>query len=161
MGKLICISLLAVLLVSSCYSRKTVPSNLEELPPQVKDIIVTPLDIPVDYEVIGQVEVTKGRTTDIKGLYQELGNECSKMGGDMVINVQAGQETGDKRKAYPTLPKGYGENPFQTPLYAVPYAWGKGTIIKLKDENKRKAYWDAKKKEHLGEACSIVGLPNP
>ena len=116
MGKLICISLLPVLLLSSCYGKKTVHSGLEELPPQVKDVIVTPLDIPVDYEVIGQVEVTKGRTADIKGLYQELGNECSKMGGDMVINVQAGQETGDTRKAYPTLPKGYGENPFQTSI---------------------------------------------
>jgi len=161
MWKLICTSLLAVLLLSSCYSKKTVSNALEELPPRVEDIIVTPLDIPVDYEVIGQVEVTKGRTTDIKGLYQELGNECSKMGGDMVINVKASQETGDTRKAYPALPKGYGESSFDTPMYAVPYAWGKGTIIKLKDESKRKAYWDAKKKDHLGEACSIVGLPNP
>lgn len=163
MWKLICSSLLALLVLSSCYSKKNVPYALEELPPQVEDIIVTPLDIPVEYEVIGQVEVTKGRTTDIKGLYQELGNECSKMGGDMVINVKADQETGDTRKAYPTptLPKGYGENPFEIPMYAVPYAWGKGTIIKLKDESKRKAYWDAKKKDNLGEACSIVGLPNP
>lgn len=161
MGKLICSSLLAVLVLSSCYSTKTVPNALEELPPTVKDIIVTPLDIPVDYEVIGHVEVTKGMTTDIKGLYQELGNECSKMGGDMVINVKASQETGDTRKASITLPKGYGESPFETPLYAVPYASGTGTIIKLKDESKRKAYWDAKKKDNLGEACSIVGLPNP
>ena len=124
-------------MLTSCY-KKTIPNSLEELPPQVKDIIVTPLDIPINYEVIGQVEVTKGRTTDIKGLYQELGNECSKMGGDMVINVKAGQETGDTRKAYPTLPKGYGESPFNNPLYAVPYAWGQGTIIKLKDNTKRK-----------------------
>jgi hypothetical protein len=163
MWKLMCASLLAVLILSSCYSKKTVPNALEELPPKVEDIIVTPLDIPVDYEIIGQVEVTKGRTTDIKGLYQELGNECSKMGGDMVINVKADQETGDTRRGYPTpaLPKGYGESPFEIPMYAVPYAWGKGTIIKLKDESKRKAYWDAKKKDNLGEACSIVGLPNP
>jgi len=163
MWKLMCTSLLAVLILSSCYSKKTVPNALEELPPRVEDIIVTPLDIPVDYEVIGQVEVTKGRTTDIKGLYQELGSECSKMGGDMVINVKASQETGDTRRGYPTptLPKGYGESPFEIPMYAVPYAWGKGTIIKLKDESKRKAYWDAKKKNNLGEACSIVGLPNP
>lgn len=160
MWKLMCAGFLTFLVVSSCYN-KTVPDALEEFPPEVKDVIVTPLDIPVDYEVIGQVEVTKGRTADIKGLYQELGDECSKRGGDMVINVQAGQETGDTRKAYPTLPRGYGENPFETPMYAVPYVWGQGTIIKLKDENKRKAYWDAKKKDHLGEACSIVGLPLP
>jgi hypothetical protein len=164
MWKLICSSLLAVLVLSSCYSQKTAPNALEELPSMGKDIIVTPLDIPVDYEVIGQVEVTKGKTTDIKGLYRELANECSKMGGDMVINVKAGQAIGDTRNAYPTLPRGYTESPksdFDTPMYAVPYAWGKGTIIKLKDESKRKAYWDAKKKDSLGKACSIVGLPYP
>jgi len=160
MWKLMCANFLAVLLLSSCYN-KAVPNAIEELPPEVKDVIVTPLDIPVDYEIIGQVEVTKGMTADIKGLYQELGDKCSKMGGDMVINVQAGQETGDKRQAYPTIPRGYGESFFGSPLYAVPYAWGQGTIIKIKDENKRKAYWDAKKKDHLGEACSIVGLPLP
>ena len=155
------LGLLAVLVFCSCSSIRTIPYQLEELPPQDKDVLVTPLDIPVDYEVVGQAVVSKEeRSSDIKGLYKELGDECRKMGGDMVINVQAGQEEDDTRSDYP-LPKGYGESPYSSPLYAVPYAWVKGTVIKIKDKDKRKAYWNAKKMDNLGDACSIVGLPYP
>jgi len=153
--------LLAVILLASCYGTRTVPYKSEEMLTQDKDVLVTPLDIPIDYEVVGQVTVTKEkRSSDIKGLYKELGGECRKMGGDMVINVQASQEVEDTRKGY-SLPKGYGESPYGSGLYTVPYGLVKGTVIRIRDEDKRKAYWNAREKGNPADACTIVGLPYP
>ena len=149
-----------VLIVAACQGKNIVlPAPEPAFSPAAK-VVVTPLNIPEDdYEIIGQVEVSGKSSSDIKGLYNDLAQQCQTMGGDMVIKVQAGQGTEDRSEAY-SLPRGYGESQYTTD-YARPYGWGKGTVIRLKKEDKRNAYQQAQQQGDVGKACAVVGLPYP
>jgi hypothetical protein len=131
----------------------------EGVPPKDKDVTVTPLGISVNHEILGRVSVSREEFSNIQDVYKGLSDECKKMGGDMVINVRSGKGAEDLDEDYP-LTEGYEEHSLY-PNYGKPYLWGSGTVIRIKDPSKRKAYWDAKKKERQGEACAIVGLPEP
>lgn len=156
----ICIILIGLCITISCQRKKIIPVVQEtQRSSYTQDIIITPNSIPGDYEIVGHVEVAGGRSADIRGLYKKLGDQCRGMGGDMVINVTAGQGVEDAT-TFDDLPKGYGNDPYR-PSYTKTYGWGKGTVIKLKDVDKRKAYFDAKERGNVEEACAIVGLPYP
>jgi len=158
MRNTIYILLIGLCITASCQRNKIIPVVQETQSSFYnQDIIITPNSIPGDYEIIGQVEVAGGRSANIQGLYKKLGDQCKGMGGDMVINVQAGQEIEDAT-SFDSLPKGYGNDPYR-PSYTKTYGWGKGTVIKLKDVDKRKAYFEAQEKGDVEEACAIVGLP--
>jgi hypothetical protein len=152
--------LIGLCIITSCQRNKIIPVAQEpQAPSYTQDIIVTPNSIPGDYEIVGRVEVSGGRSANVQGLYKKLGDQCRALGGDMVINVEAGQGVEDTA-TFDNLPKGYGNDPYR-PSYTKTYGWGKGTVIRLKDVDKRKAYFEAKEKGKDEEACAIVGLPYP
>jgi len=160
MRKSMYVLIISLCILASCHRSKITPIAQETRSSSyTQDIIITPNSIPGDYEIIGQVEVAGGRSGNIQGLYKKLGDQCRGMGGDMVINVKAGQDIEDAT-SFDSLPKGYGNDPYR-PSYTRTYGWGKGTVIRFKDEDKRKAYLDAQKKGDVEEACAIVGLPYP
>jgi len=158
MRKSIYVLFIGLCILTSCHRSKIIPKAQETRSSSyTQDIIITPNNIPGDYEIIGQVEVAGGRSGNIRGLYKRLGDQCREMGGDMVINVRAGQDIEDAT-SFDNLPKGYGNDPYR-PSYTKTYGWGKGTVIRLKDVDTRKAYFDAQKKGDVEDACAIVGLP--
>jgi hypothetical protein len=161
MKKALCIILMGLCIAAACQRQKIIsPAQETQRSSYTQDIIVTPNNIPPgDYEIVGHVEVAGGRAATIQGLYEKLGTQCRALGGDMVINVRAGQGIKDTT-TFDHLPKGYGNDPYR-PSYTKTYGWGKGTVIRLKGVEKRKAYFNAKEMGDDKEACAIVGLPYP
>jgi hypothetical protein len=90
-GGLLCLVAAIILILPSCYEKEIMPEHEAGLPPHEKDIIVTPRGISAAYEPLGQVSASVERTSDAQKLCKELGEECKKMGGYLVINVKVGE----------------------------------------------------------------------
>lgn len=133
-------------------------STQDAEPPSKTSYVVVPKDISAEYEVIGQVRLSSERAANVGDLYQRLGNECSKMGGDMIINVQAGDQSQDTNKVH-SLPMRTSDNPRAVVDPDVSYTWGSGTVIRLKDEEQRRAYFEEMEEGDLEGACAIIGVP--
>jgi hypothetical protein len=157
MQKLLLLLGLAILAFPSCTQRFGKEPQIVEPAPRPSYIVV-PKDINAEYEVIGQVRLSSERAANVSDLYQKLGNECAKMGGDMIINVEAGDQSQDTSKIH-SLPARPTDNPRFSPEMDIPYTWGTGTIIRLKDEEKRKAYQEEMQEGDLEGACAIIGVP--
>jgi hypothetical protein len=156
--KVMVVLILACTLVACAQERKIVPAASpmpRTLPPQ--NVLLTPQNPTVPYEVVGQVEISGKEAASLDALYQNLGDECRKMGGDMVINVTTGAERQSPSVILNT-PGGYGRSVLP-PLTKGPGAWGKGTIVKIKNEAEREAYQKEVGEGDVGGACTIIGLP--
>ena len=148
---------LVILIFPACTQRFGTGSQSEALPVKTSYIVV-PEDINAEYEVVGQVRLSSEKAATMNDLYQKLGNECAKMGGDMIINVQAGDQSQDTSRVH-SLPLRPSDNPRATVDPDISYTWGTGTVIRLKDDEQRKAYFDEMEEGDLEGACAIIGLP--
>ena len=157
MRKLLIIFCLIILVSPACTQRfGKEPQSMEPAPNP--SYIVVPEDINVAYEVVGQVRLSSETAASVGDLYQKLGNECSKMGGDMIINVQAGNQSQDTSKIH-SLPMQPSDNPRFSAEPDISYTWGTGTVIRLKDAEQRKAYFEEMEEGDMDGACAIIGVP--
>lgn len=143
----------------SCEQQRKITPEASPMPmaPPPQNVLITPQNPTVPYEVVGQVEISGKEASDQDSLYQTLGDECRKMGGDMVINVTTGAEKKGS-SAILSVPGGYGRSALPS-LTKSPGSWGKGTIVRIKDETDRKAYQKEIGEGDVGGACTIIGLP--
>ena len=157
MRKLLLIFSLTIMVFSACtqgFGKKAQST----MPAPDTRYIVVPEDISADYEVVGQIRLSSEKAANISELYQKMGNECGKLGGDMIINVQAGDQSQDTSKIH-SLPMQPSDNPRFSAEPDIAYTWGTGTVIRLKDEQQRKAYFKEMKEGDMEGACVIIGVP--
>ncbi len=148
---------LLIVLLPACAESLGKPAPSAEPSPRQR-YVVLPQDINAEYEVIGQVQLSSDTAANMNDLYNKLGTECAKMGGDMIINAQAGDQSQDTSKIH-SIPPRISDNPRFPAERDISYTWGKGTVIRLKDEEQRKAYLEEMQQGDLEGACAIVGVP--
>ena len=139
MRKLLLVFCLIIMAFPACTERFGKKSQSLE-PSRAPRYIVVPEDINAEYEIIGQVRLSSEKAAGVGDLYQKLGNECAKMGGDMIIRVQAGDQSQDTEKIH-SLPREPSDNPRFSTEPAISYTWGTGTVIRLTNEEQRKAFF--------------------
>ena len=157
MRNVILVLCLTIMLFPACTQRFGKKTQTEEVPVKTS-YIVAPKDIDAEYEVVGQVRLSSEKAANMGDFYQRMGNECAKMGGDMIINVQAGDQSQDTSRVH-SLPMRSSDNPRATVDPDITYTWGTGTVIRLKDEQQRKAYFEEMEEGDIEGACAIIGVP--
>lgn len=157
-SKLFVVCVLAGAFLACASQRKITPAaSPTPMASSARNVLITPQNPTVPYEVVGQVEISGKEASNLDALYQSLGDECRKMGGDLVINVTTGSEKQGSRPIL-SVPGGRGRSALP-PLIKGPGSWGKGTIVRIKNEQDRKAYQKEVGEGDVWGACTIIGLP--
>ncbi|HNR13113.1 MAG TPA: hypothetical protein PKJ77_04245 [Thermodesulfobacteriota bacterium] len=157
MKKYLLFPLVLFLLLLSCRSAQVSDQTAFPAP----QYVVFPHDIPADYEIIGEVRTGGEGVSSLAELHLQLAQECARMGGDMIIQVEEESRFADPSEIY-QRPSGYRELAPPFPAEIEPsYRWGKGTVIRFTSEEQKKAFFSSQGLEKSEGICPIAGVVPP